>query len=216
LRDQFVTWLRGLGTAGPRPIEAADLDRAAQDPALRQQVLAAFAHAATALGLPGAQDVVGLLESVPRELAYIEALRERLLHPLRHMARRLDTGGTGGRGDSTRMEMLILVRRLTLTALAQVDERFAAVDAQGADILNALGNVVATRAVIRANRDWLYRSQRAFAPILAEWQAAPRQVDDQFWSLLGRSYRLLAPRFMGHKEWHLPPRPGADPRRSYA
>ena len=160
--------------------------------------------------------MLGLLESIARELAYIEALRERLLHPLRNMARRFDAVGSGWRGDSTHMEMLILVRRLTSTALSQVNGCFVAVDAQSADVLTALGNVAATRAVIRANRDWLYRSQRAFAPILTEWQAAPRQLDDQFWSLLGRSYRFLAPRFMGFKEWHLPQWRGADRRKSRA
>ena len=51
-----------------------------------------------------------------------------------------------------------------------------------------LRNASSQRAFIRANRDWLYRSQRAWQPTLDEWDAAGAEYDDGTRGLLSRTY----------------------------
>jgi hypothetical protein len=201
LRERLVQWMRATGVHGSDAIEAADFDRADLDAAARARIHAAFNAVARHLRLADALDAIAALESLVTDLAYIEALRERLLVKLRHMARKLDLIGQTRRGDGWNTDMLTLVRRLSQTALARIGGRLSEVDALSDDIIAALGGGPGQQTIIRAGRDWLYRTQRVFAPILAEWDAAPAEIDEQFWNRLGRTHRLLAPRFMDMQEW---------------
>jgi hypothetical protein len=65
----------------------------------------------------------------------------------------------------------------------------------------ALRNTESQRTFIRSNRDWLYRTQRAWQPLLLEWDAAGIGLDDGIQLLLNRTYHFLAPRFMPVTEW---------------
>ena len=154
-----------------------------------------------ALGLPDAASVIALLEELAHELAFIETLCERFLTPLEAMARTIDVASHGWRGDQYHQDMLIQARRLLAAALAGITERFAQIAAQCASVIAMLRGVAAHRGLIRANRDWLYRSQRAFAPILAQWDTAPPSIDAQFWPRIVSTTRFLAPRFMACQEW---------------
>jgi hypothetical protein len=209
LRGRLILWLRATGVKGADGIEAADFDRTDLDAGLRERIHAAFAEVARQSRLADALDAIAALESLVTDLAYIEALRERLLLKLRHMARKLDLIGAARRGDGWNADMLTQVRRLSQTALMRIGARFSAVDALSDDIIAALGGGPCQQTIIRAGRDWLYRTQRVFAPILDEWDAAPADIDAQFWNRLGRTHRLLAPRFMDTQEWHRARRVGA-------
>ena len=209
LRERLIQWLRATGVKGADGIEAADFDRTDLDAALRDRIHAAFAEVARQLRLADTLDAIAALQSLVEDLAYIEALRERLLLKSRRMARKLDLIGQMRRGDGWNTDMLTLVRRLSQTALTRIGARLNEVDALSDDIIAALGRGPGQQTIIRAGRDWLYRTQRVFAPILAEWEAAPAEIDAQFWNRLGRTHRLLAPRFMDRQEWHQARR-GAD------
>ena len=65
------------------------------------------------------------------------------------------------RGDSSHLETLTQVRRLTNAALKQIGHRFEELDAQTGEVMAALRNTDSQRTFIRSNRDWLYRAQRA-------------------------------------------------------
>jgi hypothetical protein len=67
--------------------------------------------------------------------------------------------------------------------------------------MSALRNADSQRTFIRSNRDWLYRTQRAWHPLLSEWDVAGIGFDEGVLLLLGRSYQFLAPRFMPVTEW---------------
>ena len=67
------------------------------------------------------------------------------------------------------IETLTQVRRLAPRRCAD-QPRFEELDAQTGEVMAALRNVDSQRAFIRSNRDWLYRSQRAWEPILGEWE----------------------------------------------
>ena len=201
LQLQLVHWLNVKPGKQQSELDAEALLRAADDPFLRQQVQAAFDKAAIALGLPGATQVVSLVEDLARELAYIEALRDRLFHRVRSMTVKLGLGSLGQRRDTSRLETLTRVQRLSGAALKQLDARFEELDAQTGEVMAALRNADSQRIFIRSNRDWLYRSLRAWEPFLIDWDRATGTQDAAFWALLTRSYQFLAPRFMAVTEW---------------
>ncbi len=201
LRLQLVRWL-GAGAGAETPnLDAETLARVADDPALRQQVHDALARAAEMLGLEDAEQVVALIEDLAYELAFIEALRHRLLRRVKMMVEKLERLTRAFRGDSSHMETLTQVQRLSGVALRQISVRFDELDAQTGEVLAALRNADSQRAFIRSNRDWLYRAQRAWEPILSAWDRADGTIDDGLFALLARSYRFLAPRFMPVTEW---------------
>ena len=201
LQLQLVHWLGAGSGAEQENLDADALLQAADDPALRQQVQTAFGQAAIALGLPDATGVIAGLEDLARELAYIEALRDRLLRRVRSVTLKLAPGTLSLRSDSSRMETLTQVRRLSSAALRQISARFDELDAQTGEVMSALRNADSQRTFIRSSRDWLYRSQRAWEPLLADWDRINDMTDEGFWPLLIRSYQFLAPRFMAVTEW---------------
>ncbi len=67
--------------------------------------------------------------------------------------------------------------------------------------MSALQDADGQQTFIRSNRDWLYVSQRAWQPLLSEWDAAGTSLNDDVLLLLNRTYRFLAPRFMPVTEW---------------
>jgi hypothetical protein len=112
------------------------------------------------------------------------------------------------RGDGARLETLTQVRRLTTAALKQINHRFEELDAQTGEVVSALRNAESQRVFIRSNRDWLYRTQRAWHSLLSEWDVAGLGFDEGILPLLNRSYQFLAPRFMPITEWESVTRPG--------
>jgi hypothetical protein len=200
----LIDWLRPeRATGGGREMTESAILRAEHDPLIRAQIQEAFARAAGELGLPGPQDVVGLVEELAHELGYIEALRHRLLRPVELMATRLGQVARAWRGTGGRSDTLMQVRRLTGIALRQLAERFADLDARTDAVITALRDIESQRAFIRINRDWLYRSQRAWQPILDAWCAPDLPEDEALPPLLSRSYRFLAQRTLPAQEWTL-------------
>lgn len=202
LRLQLVAWLRGNAGDASVPLEPQALLAAADDPALRQQVQEAFRKAAGELEQPSPEAVVALLEDLGRELAYIEALRERLFGRVQVMVAKLERLTQGFRGDASQLETLTQVRRLSGVALKQIGRRFTELDTQTGEVVAALRNLESQRTFIRSNRDWLYRTQRAWQPVLLDWDNAGFGFDEHTRALLLRTYQFLAPRFMAVTEWN--------------
>jgi hypothetical protein len=201
LRLQLVAWLNAGSATDDPPLDAEALQRAAEDPVVRRQVQDALDQAATALGLSNQEAVVALLEDLAQELAFVEALRDRLLRRVQAMALKIERMARAWRGDASQTETLTQVRRLTGVALKQILRRFEELDAQTGEVMATLRNAGSQRAFIRAHRDWLYRSQRAWQAVLAEWDGAGMEFTEATRALLLRTYRFLAPRFMPVTEW---------------
>lgn len=205
LRRQFVAGKAPSGEADlderATPADAAAMAAVGDELALHQNVLAAAHHAAIELGLAQASDVVALIDDMAQELAYIEALRDRLLMRVEQAGRCCAALGRGGRINVGLTETVRQVVRLISIAYRQLRTRFEDVDAQTGETMNMLRNVESQRRFIRFNRDWLYRSQRAWDPLLTLWDAAPQVIDDATALLFTRTYQFLAPRFMPTTEW---------------
>jgi hypothetical protein len=210
LRLQLAAWLRS-GTAEDQSAMAPQALMAAADtPAMRQAVEQACRRAAADLKLAGPEAVPPMLEALAQELAYVEALRERLLQPVQGIASKLTRLAHGWRGDVAQLEKLTQVRRLNQTALSRIGGRFEELDAQTGEVLAALRNLDSQRTFIRSNRDWLYRTLRAWQPLLLEWESVGFTFDDHARSALENAYRFLAPRFMPVTEWLAASMPGGN------
>jgi hypothetical protein len=68
--------------------------------------------------------------------------------------------------------------------LREIRRRFEDLDAQTGEVMSVLRHADSQRAFIRSNRDWLYRSLRAWEPILREWDAT-----NDLRGLFTRTYR---------------------------
>jgi hypothetical protein len=201
LRLQLVDWLSAGTESSRAQLDAESLLQVADDPHLRAQVQTALARAAAELNLPNADAVVALLEALSEELGYIEALRDRLLTRMRRAVEKIERLGRIWRGDSHHSEMLTQVRRLAATALAQTQARFDELDAQTGEVMAALRNADSQRTFIRSHRDWLYRTLRAWDPLLVSWESAGTTFSQEMMALIQRSYQFLAPRYMPARDW---------------
>lgn len=203
LRMQLLAWI-----APDRAVTltAETLNLALDDDAsLRQIVQSAFIRAAEELHLPGSADVLGLIAGLGEELAFIEALRAGLLRKVVMVASSLTALGRGQRIGVARLETWQQASRLCNAAVQAITLRFDEIDAQTGEVIAAMRNPANQRAFIRSNRDSLYRSQRAWEPILLAWEAAgpiaSRELDEHGWRLIAQTYQFLAPRYMVFKEW---------------
>jgi hypothetical protein len=97
--------------------------------------------------------------------------------------------------------MAVGIMRLLALALRDMTARFEDVDAQTGEVMSTLRNIESQQAFIRSNRDLLYRSLRAWEPLLADWAKQEGSLDDASWSLITRTYQFLAPRYMPVTEW---------------
>jgi hypothetical protein len=201
LRLQLAAWVRGGAGEDCSALTPLELLAAAEAPAMRQPVQEACRRVAEELALSGPDAVMPMLELLAQELAYVEALRDRLLQPVQGMANKLARMAQGWRGDATQLEKLTQVRRLSLVALRRIGGRFEELDAQTGEVLAALRNLDSQRTFIRSNRDWLYRTLRAWQPLLQEWGSLGYVFDEGVRAALDHAYRFLAPRFMPVTEW---------------
>lgn len=201
IKLQLAAWLAdGTGTEW---CEADDdvILAMVDDPAIRQRVQEAFAEVARTLDLPSTEAVVELVQDVAYELAFIEALRARLLYRVEALSKRLERLARGLRVDATRFEVMARAQSLTGIAVARFRTPFEELDAQTGEVLAVLRNFESQRDFIRAHRDRLYASLRAWEPLLTEWGHAGASLDEKLWLLVGRTYRFLAPRYMPVQEW---------------
>ena len=201
LNLQLVAWLHGTAGATTVVFDADALARADDDPMLRQHIQDAFQRAAEALGLPSKDAVIEQLESLAGELAYIEALRDRLLDRVRALTLRIERLIRESQSDIGQRGSLDRLRLLSGEALLQLNHRFEEQDAQVAEVMAVLRHLESHRGFIRSNRDWLFRSHMAWEPLLAEWDRGGGLGPDELRPLLARTYQFLAPRFMPVTEW---------------
>ena len=136
-----------------------------------------------------------MVEEIAGELAFIESLRERLLARITAMTAKIERLTRGPRPEGVTVETLTQVRRLATKALREIRRRFEDLDAQTGEVMSVLRHADSQRAFIRSNRDWLYRSLRAWEPILREWDATNdlRGLFTRTYRWGGRPRRLVEP-----------------------
>lgn len=202
---QLVNWMTGGQNLITDPEELLQL---AADPQIKKTVNKAFGEAAEKLGLgrDHKEEVIQHVQSLAQELAYIEALRDRL-RKIEMMEEKIQgLRRLYGRERSV-LEVADQVARLGERALQDFEEQFLEVDAQTGEILSVLRNLDSQIAYIRDKRDDIHARLMAWDDILTEWELVQVKVGPEKPELLRRAYHFLAPRFMMVNEWVLMTKP---------
>jgi hypothetical protein len=201
LMVQIATWLAG-NQAEVRDL--ADLLRLAADPDIRKRVQAAVSELAQRLGLGEARkgEVLDRVDRLGRELAYIEALRDRFAS-IRMIAMKLAQLGQAYGPERGIYGEFGRVVTLMKKPLAEYDGLFAEVDARTGDILRVLQTFDAQVQFVRNRRDDLHRRFMPWDELIARWQSLPVEMTAEAEALLRDTYRFVARQFPQSTDWQL-------------
>lgn len=201
LTMQLVTWLTGnehIFTS------AEELMQIAEDPQVKKNVALAFSEAAEALGLgrENREQVVQYIETLAKELAYIEAERDIYAE-----IKRNDEKVQGLRrlysSDRGMIETTDQVARLYQRAMKVLVDYFDQVDAQTGEILAMLKNIDNQIEYIRQVRDEVHRRLLPWEDIIPVWKTVFVVKSEENVVRIRDLYQFLAPRFMQVNEWVL-------------
>lgn len=160
----------------------------------------AFETAAEQLGFGagGHEKVIDLLQSLSRELCYIEALRDRF-QSVRTIAERLIVLRKLYSSDPRIKDEIRCIGLLLGKAIAEYEKIFSDVDAQTSEIIGALKSIDRQIKYIRQRRDQLYFIMRGWDAIITQWTEIKNERSRPMDKLLTATYRLLAMRFATSK-----------------
>lgn len=201
LTVQLVSWLTGGETV---IVDLTQLEQIADDPTTRQKVSEAFTAAAEKLGLgkDRREDVITMVDTLARELAYIEALRDRYGH-VKQIQRNLDILSNLYRRDQTIRNDVFRMQALIKTPIAAFESMFGEADAQTGEILAVLRNIQAQVKFIRDMRDELHFRLMLWDDLIVQWGAVAIERSPEVEALLKETYRFLARHFSTQMNWPL-------------
>ena len=186
-----------LGKADPS--HNGDLPGWENEPANRELLEAAIAGAAAEIEGVDIAEVNARLASSCEEMAYIESMHRSLTHGLGMMNEKLIHNHD--QVPAVHQEVIKQVQALGRLGMNEIMRHFEEVDARAADVVAMLRDMPAATAWLHRQRDWLYRTNRAWDPVFKDWARAPKHFDDFFLSVVERTYGFLAPRFMSFQDW---------------
>ena len=201
LTMQLVTWLTGnehIFTS------AEELAQVAEDPQVKKNIQLAFAEAAEALGLgrDRREEVVMYIETLAKELAYIECERD-VFAEICKIDEKVQALRRIYSADRSMIETTDQVARLSQRALKVFRDFFEQVDAQTGEILAMLKNIDNQIEYIRSVRDEVHRRQLPWEDYIPIWKQLYTVRSDENTNRLRDLYQFLAPRFMQVNEWVL-------------
>jgi uncharacterized coiled-coil DUF342 family protein len=187
-----------MGDGQGGALEPAALIKLAEDPAAKARLREAFGKLAAHLGLPPARkgEVLGRVATLAKELAYIEALRERLaaIEGVRAKLRELYRQYRARRKIAEEIDRAL---KLMAPPLQRLAARFDDLDGQTGETANVLPNLPAAIAFIRKARDELRGEFVKWDAVVEAWRyLAPARSDlaeraiVQIYGFLARTYPI--------------------------
>lgn len=201
LTMQLVTWLTGNEHVISNVSELAQV---ADDPQVKKNVQLAFTEAAEELGLgrENRDEVVRYIETLAKELAFIEALRDTYGE-----VQKIDEKLQGLRriygADRSMIDTTDQVARLSQRALKVFQDYFDQVDAQTGEILAMLKNIENQIGYIRQVRDALHCRLLPWEDFIQVWKTVFIVRSDENTNKIRDIYQFLAPRYMQFNDWVL-------------
>ena len=193
LQAQLLSWVSGEKLTAT---DAKDIEALLQKPESREKLRQGFREAAVSLGHEPDQTekVMVQIETLAREMAYVEALRDRVVKA-RHIVKKLIAIGSSYGNDRLAKQELDRVQQLATRGVGQLNELLANADAQSSEIITALKSVATQVREIRLRRDALYMLLSEWKDTIADFEAwAPVRTPRSDRSV-NALYRFLAPRF---------------------
>jgi hypothetical protein len=211
LQVQLLSWMSG------KPIAYAnqeDLKKIISDENNKKMLKDAFTKAAVALGIdPNQSDkVLDLIETLAREICYIEALRERSRELLKIRAN-IDALVKVYSADQRISADLSRIKMLMVKAVTEVDDIFNNIDAETADVMNALKAIDSVIRSVRKARDDMHYLLMEWDPVFAKWQNLEMVRSQDVDRAMSATYQFLALRFSTGKSI-MKSRAPADPTKT--
>ncbi len=148
------------------------------------------------------REIEARVDTLSNEMAYIECMRRTLVRGIQGPQEKLLRIKLG-EAPISRQETVKQVQLLAKRGLTEITARFDAVDQRLDDVLAMVRDLDPAVAWLRAQRDWLFRTNHAWTPVFTDWASAPSNFDDFLWKVIERTYAFLAPRFMTFQEWNI-------------
>lgn len=194
----LLAWI-GQGAKAESAVEFAAL---ADDTGAKLKIQSAFGKLAARLGLPEdrREEVVDMVDMLAEELAYIEALRERvaLKRKLVEALKRLRGPYKRERGALGHIERAV---QLLERPVAEHENRLALVDAQTGETANAILNLHRQIDFVRETRDHLHAETMRWDELLAAWNHEDPELSPAQQRRIAATYRFAARHFPASSEW---------------
>ena len=193
IQVQLLSWMSGS------PVSYAsheELKRIVNSEENKRALKSAFARAAVALGLPESdtEKVLELIETVARELCYIEALRERA-NEVGKIRRHLEILTKVYNNDLRTSADIGRMKLLIVKGINELTRVFDSVDAESADVLGALMSIGTVIAAVRRARDELHYILMEWDPVMENWKSLRMVKSQAIDRALSATYQFLASRF---------------------
>lgn len=201
LTVQMVTWLTGGETVVSSPEQ---LEQVVEDPSTKARVREAFKMIANKLSLTGnaEEQVETRIDTLAKELSYIEALRERSTK-LGKVRVGLEDAHRIYKNERNLKEEIVRMQTLSLPPITDLEARFAQVDAQTGEILSMLAKFDKNITYIREMRDDLHQTMLPWDEVLEDWESTTAEKSQAFEGVLKKTYQFLARNYSQAKHWRL-------------
>ena len=202
LHVQLASWVSGDEQV---VVDADLLEQIADDPQTNEKLEKAMKRLSWEVS-PNEPEAVGLeqgkvrVESLVRELTYIEALRDRF-HSMKTISDKLDRFGKLFATSRVVGEEIARVRALYSNPYAEIKALFDDVDAQTSEIRSLVLNYENSVAFIRKCRDHLHAMAMDWEEIMKIWDEAQPTADEVGIRLLRQTYQFLGRRYAPKVEW---------------
>ncbi len=196
----LVVWMSGGKADGS--IRVDEFARIAQSPETRLRVQAGFGQLADTLGYPPARrgDVVEQIERLIDEVAFVEALRERvaLARKVIETLRAFRVVYKRERTLTEEVDRTILLAERPVVAL---EKQLAGVDARTAATLDALRQIAAHIKLVRDTRDAVHAQMMKWDAVLEAWKDVSPVPGPDTHHLVRNTYRFAARHFPIGTTW---------------
>jgi len=198
----LLAWLRGEQFDPRRGQHLLDI---ANDETTKVRVREALGAIAEKLGYAAERraDVLALVEQLAVELSYIEALRDRLLFPIRRLLATLHSLESVYRRDRGVLDDIERARALLNLPSKELAGRFDEIDGGIARILPILRDFPRRAAQIRRARDELRTVELLWQDTLELWHDIEPRVSSEVEQAIRQTYRFAARNFTRSGQWAL-------------
>lgn len=196
---QLVSWM----TEGNSAIDASvDVLKLIESPEVKSKINDAFGAAARTLGMKEIDKelVTAMISHLANELAYIEALRDKVAGYL-VIRKKLKELAAVYRNDRRIAETIERVSALVTSPFTKLREQFQLVDAQTAEIMSSLRQLTATVQFLRGVRDGLREFVLLWDDLDAVWIELRVERGSMAEALITRTYRFAATYYSMTQRW---------------
>ena len=196
---QLVRWM----TDGNSSIDPnADVMKLIESPEVKSKIAEAFGAAARQLGMKemDKEMITAMISHLSNELAYIEALRDKVAGYLM-IKRKLKDLQAVYRTDRRVGETLERVVALIGSPFNKLREQFQLVDAQTAEVMSSLRQLTATVQFLRGVRDDLREFVLLWADLDAAWADVRPERGGNCEAMITRTYRFVATHYSMTQRW---------------